>query len=127
MDRYTDRSMDNQRLQEKSQQNHTSVSTLFASISLSLSGTEIGVCGQERDKYDTLFLLATGFLSPSLKQSIRDTCDLTEGDSTKWSKECQNLIKTMYEQIGEVGRYGCLFINLYVNPLIHLSFYLLSL
>ena len=64
------------------------------------TGTEIGVCGGQRDEFETEFLLGTAFVLPELKEQIRSTCKLANG--TKPTPECSKLLGEMHNQIGWV-------------------------
>lgn len=59
------------------------------------SGNQIGVCGGERDKYETEYLLGTAFINPPLKDNIRKTCDLDNITAL-----CGTLLNQMHDQIG---------------------------
>lgn len=68
------------------------------------TGTEIGVCGGQRDEFETEFLLGTAFVLPELKEQIRSTCKLANG--TKPTPECSKLLGEMHNQIGHVDLYN---------------------
>ena len=65
------------------------------------TGTEIGVCGGQRDQYDTEYLLGQAFVSNIMKHKIRAACDWT-----KISTECSELIKEMHTTISNVNLYN---------------------
>lgn len=64
------------------------------------TGTEIGVCGGQRDEFETEFLLGTAFVQPELKDKIRSTCQLANG--TAPTVNCGKLLAEMHEQVGYV-------------------------
>eukprot|EP00039_Didymoeca_costata_P018723 m.334701 g.334701 ORF g.334701 m.334701 type:complete len:473 (+) comp17413_c0_seq1:23-1441(+) len=66
------------------------------------TGTEIGVCGQDRQRFDTEYLLGTAFVSPDLKTKIRASCDFDNGPSPK----CDVLLAEMSQQIGHIDLYN---------------------
>jgi hypothetical protein len=69
------------------------------------TGTEIGVCGGQRDEFETEFLLGTAFVQPELKDKIRSTCQLSNG--TAPTANCAKLLVEMHEQVGYVCGGGC--------------------
>lgn len=66
------------------------------SVGNGCTGTEIGVCGGQRDQYETEYLIDTPLVAPDLKQQIRATCNF----SSTPSAECYKLIAIMHDQIG---------------------------
>ena len=69
------------------------------------SGTEIGVCGGERDRFDgQYFSESTGFLEPSLKQDIIAECNFLEKDAL--SARCKKLLDEMYDGLGGIDIYN---------------------
>jgi len=66
------------------------------------TGTEIGVCGGERDKYMTQFLLGQAFVKKSLKNQINEYCDWTKPLTPK----CGALLVQMAETVGHVNMYN---------------------
>lgn len=65
------------------------------------SGTTIGVCGGQRDQFDTEYLLGTAFIPNSLKTKIRQSC-------TNWSQvtpECKALLAEASHIVGHVNLY----------------------
>lgn len=66
------------------------------------SGNEVGVCGGQREQYDTEYLLGTAFVSSDLKAEIRATCDWSRGPSSK----CLELVTEMHDQVGHVDLYN---------------------
>lgn len=64
------------------------------------TGSQIGTCGGERDKYDTLFLMQHAFINNSLKEQIRKTCDLDHID-----EPCDRLINVMQTTISHINLY----------------------
>ena len=67
------------------------------------SGHEIGVCGPDRWKYGTQYLLQTAFVSPPLKRQITSKCDF---DASKPSSSCSALLDEMGEAVGHVNLYN---------------------
>ena len=67
------------------------------------SGNEVGVCGPDRWKYETTFLLGTSFVSPSLKKQIESGCDF---DAPSPSAKCSALMNQMHTQVGHVNLYN---------------------
>jgi hypothetical protein len=65
------------------------------------TGTELGVCGGERDKYMTQFLLGQAFVKKSLKDQINQYCDWTKPMTPK----CGALLLQMSDTIGHVNMY----------------------
>eukprot|EP01060_Flectonema_neradi_P005273 TRINITY_DN134_c0_g1_i2.p1 TRINITY_DN134_c0_g1~~TRINITY_DN134_c0_g1_i2.p1 ORF type:complete len:459 (+),score=110.53 TRINITY_DN134_c0_g1_i2:47-1423(+) len=66
------------------------------------TGSEIGVCGGQRDQYDTEFLLGQAFISNKMKADIRAAC-------TNWahpSAECLNLVSKMHSTISNINLYN---------------------
>jgi len=68
------------------------------------TGNEIGVCGGERDKYETEYLLGTAFVDPSLKDAIRAACDFS--NSSVPSMPCQVLLNKMHNNLGNIDMYN---------------------
>ena len=66
------------------------------------SGTEVGVCGGERWKYDTTYLAGTAMVSPATKRAISDACDFSAASA---SKACNAAIDTMHTEVGHVNLY----------------------
>merc|ERR1719272_447665 len=66
------------------------------------SGMETGVCGGQRDKYDTEYLLGTAFLSNQLKDKIRAKCNF-DGVITI---ACEALLAEMHAQVGHIDLYN---------------------
>lgn len=67
------------------------------------TGSEIGVCGGQRDQYDTEYLLGTAFVSDSVKQRSRASCDWTR---PKQTLRCEMLLSKMHEQVGHIDLYN---------------------
>lgn len=68
------------------------------------TGTKKGVCGTERDKYESEYLLGQSFVEPSLKAAIRDSCDFDRKAGV--TEKCKELLKKMYAGIGRVNLYN---------------------
>jgi len=66
------------------------------------SGHETGVCGGQRDKYDTEYLLGTAFVSSQLKTKIRAKCDFDGAVSIV----CEGLLAEMHAQVGHIDLYN---------------------
>jgi hypothetical protein len=66
------------------------------------TGTEIGVCGGERDKYMTQYLLGQGFTKRNLKDNITLECDFSKPVTAK----CRGLLLQMSEAVGHVDMYN---------------------
>jgi len=67
------------------------------------SGTEVGVCGPDRWKYGTQYLLGTSFVAPGLKKQIEAACDFAAASP---SSACRALMDSMSEQVGHVNLYN---------------------
>lgn len=65
------------------------------------TGNEVGSCGGQRSQFETEYLLGTGFISKSLKDQIRYTCDWK-----KISTECNNLMQQMHSTVGHINLYN---------------------
>jgi hypothetical protein len=65
-------------------------------------GNTVGVCGGERDKYMTQYLLGQAFLKQSLKKDIQTNCDFSKTPSPK----CEGLLTEMEKVIGNVNMYN---------------------
>jgi len=65
------------------------------------AGTEIGVCGGQRDQYETEYLLGTAFINDTIKAQIRKACDWN-----KISTQCESLMRVMHKIIGHVNLYN---------------------
>jgi len=65
------------------------------------TGNQIGVCGGQRDQFETEYLLATAFINTTLKTQIRQTCNWD-----KISRECESLMQTMHKTVGHVNLYN---------------------
>lgn len=65
------------------------------------TGSEVGSCGGEGDRFRTEYLLGQAFVPQGLKDKIRGACD--------WSSEtteCRSLISEMHQTIGHVNLYN---------------------
>eukprot|EP00659_Diplonema_papillatum_P015760 gene15760-24071_t len=65
------------------------------------TGSQIGVCGGQRDQYDTEYLLGQAFIPNTLKAQIRSTCT----DWNSISLECRTLLTKMSNIIQNVNLY----------------------
>eukprot|EP00755_Sulcionema_specki_P006138 Sspe_Gene.34647::Locus_16828_Transcript_2_2_Confidence_0.667_Length_2483::g.34647::m.34647/K16296/SCPL-I; serine carboxypeptidase-like clade I len=66
------------------------------------TGSQIGVCGGQRDQYDTEYLLQTAFLSKKLKAQISGACKNWENVTS----ECHNLVQEMQTVVSNVNLYN---------------------
>eukprot|EP01062_Namystynia_karyoxenos_P082487 TRINITY_DN9302_c0_g1_i1.p1 TRINITY_DN9302_c0_g1~~TRINITY_DN9302_c0_g1_i1.p1 ORF type:complete len:495 (+),score=208.67 TRINITY_DN9302_c0_g1_i1:81-1487(+) len=65
------------------------------------TGSQIGICGGERDKYDTMYILGQAFLNRSMKNDIMKTCDLDN-----ISPACHVLLQEMSTIVGHINLYN---------------------
>jgi hypothetical protein len=66
------------------------------------TGNSIGVCGNDRTKYDMLYFLGTAFLPETMKQKIRTAC----GDFSNMSPACKSLVAEFSNMIGNINIYN---------------------
>lgn len=66
------------------------------------TGSEVGSCGGQRDRYETEFLLGTAFISSSLKSQIRKECDW----DAEMTSACQSLLREMHSTVGHINLYN---------------------
>eukprot|EP01127_Copromyxa_protea_P017384 TRINITY_DN5291_c0_g1_i1.p1 TRINITY_DN5291_c0_g1~~TRINITY_DN5291_c0_g1_i1.p1 ORF type:complete len:458 (-),score=98.78 TRINITY_DN5291_c0_g1_i1:35-1324(-) len=66
------------------------------------SGSEIGVCGNDRTKYDMLYFLQTALLSEKSKEEIRSAC----GDFSNISPKCNDLVTKFGNTVGNINIYN---------------------
>ena len=69
------------------------------------TGTEIGVCGGQRNKFDVEYFLGTAMISKALKEAIRANCDFSGPDGSE-SDKCTQLLNEFSTQIGNVNLYN---------------------
>lgn len=70
------------------------------------AGTEIGVCGGDRERYDgKYFATATGLISPELKAGMAKACDWDDL-SKPLSDKCNELLATMHKQLDNINTYN---------------------
>eukprot|EP00511_Aplanochytrium_stocchinoi_P011702 CAMPEP_0204875236 /NCGR_PEP_ID=MMETSP1348-20121228/45431_1 /ASSEMBLY_ACC=CAM_ASM_000700 /TAXON_ID=215587 /ORGANISM="Aplanochytrium stocchinoi, Strain GSBS06" /LENGTH=350 /DNA_ID=CAMNT_0052031565 /DNA_START=42 /DNA_END=1094 /DNA_ORIENTATION=- len=68
------------------------------------TGNSLGVCGGQRNKYETEYLLGTALVSKPLKLEIMKHCKFDGPDGTE-SIPCKELLVKMSDQIGNVNLY----------------------
>mmetsp|Transcript_36242 Transcript_36242/g.79110 ORF Transcript_36242/g.79110 Transcript_36242/m.79110 type:complete len:467 (+) Transcript_36242:46-1446(+) len=68
------------------------------------TGTEIGVCGGEREKYETKYLLGTAFIPQTLKDKITSACDFSGSQPT--GTGCSALLQEMHKTVGHINLYN---------------------
>jgi carboxypeptidase C (cathepsin A) len=66
------------------------------------TGNRVGVCGGQREVYETKFLLGQAFIPQSLKDRIVATCDFVNG----FNASCRTLTSQMSTTVGHVNIYN---------------------
>jgi len=65
------------------------------------TGNSVGVCGNDRTKYDTLFVLSTALIPEPMKEKIRMTC----GNFSPITPACRALVREYEDFLGNVDIY----------------------
>lgn len=65
------------------------------------TGTELGSCSPQSEKYLSSFLSQTALISPETKKAIKEHC----GDFSSSSVPCNNSLTKMHEEVGKVNLY----------------------
>lgn len=82
------------------------------------TGTEIGVCGPDRDFYTAqYFATSTGLLGPNLQEEITKECEFT--DPRSLSKACKRAIDKMAPLLSRINIYDVYGQCINYNPLLH--------
>jgi len=66
------------------------------------TGTEIGVCGPDRDRFTLQYLASTGFIPNPLKKKVNENCDFS---SPSLPKACLDLIREVEPIVGPLNLY----------------------
>eukprot|EP01061_Rhynchopus_euleeides_P012090 TRINITY_DN216_c0_g1_i1.p1 TRINITY_DN216_c0_g1~~TRINITY_DN216_c0_g1_i1.p1 ORF type:complete len:472 (+),score=190.02 TRINITY_DN216_c0_g1_i1:39-1418(+) len=83
-------------------QTYTGAKLTGIAVGNGCTGSEIGVCGGQRDQYDTEYLLGQAFVSHTMKTQIRAECS----DWSAPSKKCETLLGEMATTISNVNLYN---------------------
>lgn len=70
------------------------------------TGSEVGSCGGQRDRYETEFLLGTAFISSALKAQIRNECNFDDYEAGVDQPTCDTLLREMHHTVGHINLYN---------------------
>jgi len=83
----------------------TGAKLLGIAVGNGCTGTEIGSCGRQSERFETEYLLGTAFISSELKSQIRKECNWDDYEAGVNQESCNSLLREMHETVGNINQY----------------------